>query len=129
MKYSKQREEILSIVKDSKQHPTAEMIYLEARKRIPNISLGTVYRNLKFLVDQNMVKQIKGLDEKDRYDKTVYDHGHMLCGICQTVYDIKHDSIIKVKEDIYNDMGFTINDYNISVGGVCHKCQTIRKKD
>ena len=52
--YSKQREEIINILKESYSHPTAEEVYLLAKEKNPNISLGTVYRNLKLLTEEGI---------------------------------------------------------------------------
>lgn len=129
MKYSKQREEILNIVKESDKHPSAEQIYMEARKRLPSISLGTVYRNLNYLVELGMVKQIKGLDEKDRFDKTLKDHGHLLCTVCKKVYDADDELIDVLKQKIQDESGFVTQNYNIVVTGVCHTCEKERRKE
>lgn len=129
MKYSRQREEILNIIKESDKHPSAEVIYEEARKKLPNISLGTVYRNLNFLVESGMIKQIKGLDEKDRFDKTLKDHGHLLCDACKTVYDADDALIDALKENIQTKTGFVTKNYNIVVTGICHECQKERRKE
>ena len=59
MRYSKQREAILRVVNASNVHPTAEMVYREVKKEIPNISLGTVYRNLNALADASQIKRIR----------------------------------------------------------------------
>ena len=57
--YSKQREEILNVVKEMRNHPTAEEIYEISKETIPNISLGTVYRNLNTLVNEKLIRKIK----------------------------------------------------------------------
>ncbi|MDD3341384.1 MAG: transcriptional repressor [Bacilli bacterium] len=127
MKYSKQREIILAIVKESDKHPTAEEVYMEARKRLPSISLGTVYRNLHILVELGMIKQIKGLDEKDRFDKTLKDHGHLLCTVCHKVYDADDVLIDTLKDNIEKESGFVTQSYNIVVTGICHTCMKERR--
>ena len=73
---SKQRDLIERIIKESMLHLTAEEIYKEARKEMPNISLGTVYRNLGNLVDEGKVRKLKTTLGYDIYDKSIYPHGH-----------------------------------------------------
>jgi len=58
VRYSRQREAVLEAVRSASDHPTAEAIYQEVRKTIPNISLGTVYRNLNFLTSEGKIREI-----------------------------------------------------------------------
>ncbi len=123
MRYSKQRESVLKVVNNSYDHPNAETIYKRVKEIIPNISLGTVYRNLNSLVLDNQIRIIKGLDNKDRYDKTLHDHGHTLCTKCNTITDLTEDEIISLKNKLKKE-GFQIQNYNIIINGLCHKCHT-----
>ena len=88
MKYSKQRNIILEIVNSSYNHPTADMIYKEVQKQIPNISLGTVYRNLNQLVEHGYIKKISIPNESERFDKTLQEHIHFICLSCKKVEDL-----------------------------------------
>lgn len=123
MKYSNQREVIYNIVKRSCEHPTAEAIYEQARKEISNISLGTVYRNLKILSENGSILQIKGLGEKDHFDKTLYDHGHILCEECNMIYDIGDDSFKEIRDKVYKENGFEAKNYTLSITGICRTCR------
>ena len=69
MRNTKQRDLILQIINNSYNHPCAYDIYLDCKKEIPNISLGTVYRNLNTLLESNSIQKIKSTDNIDRYDK------------------------------------------------------------
>ena len=66
--YSRQREDLLSILKNSKSHPTAEELYNSIKEKIPSVSRGTVYRNLKDLVDEGYIIKISMAGGADRYD-------------------------------------------------------------
>ena len=68
IKYSRQREAIVKFLEERKDHPTAEVIYENVRMEYPNISLGTVYRNLKLLEELGMVKRVTSLNNVERYD-------------------------------------------------------------
>ena len=86
---TRQRGVILGILKESHDHPTAEMIYREARRVLPNISLGTVYRNLNFLRDQGTVREIRASDGGSaRFDGEDTPHGHFHCLHCSALLDI-----------------------------------------
>jgi Fe2+ or Zn2+ uptake regulation protein len=86
---TRQRGVILDILQDTKDHPTAEMIYRDARRIIPNISLGTVYRNLSFLQDQGLVREIRPCDGgSTRFDGELAAHAHFHCLHCGGLLDI-----------------------------------------
>ena len=81
MRYSRQRELIIGIIKGRKDHPTADMIYNTARELEPNISLGTVYRNLKLLADEGVIITLETEDKRLHYDGDISRHSHFICNI------------------------------------------------
>ncbi|RMG60508.1 MAG: transcriptional repressor [Deltaproteobacteria bacterium] len=86
---TRQRNVVLSVLKNTHSHPDAEWIYQEARKIIPNLSLGTVYRNLKILKDQGKIIEIKSeFSPSARYDAEVSPHGHFHCTTCDSIIDV-----------------------------------------
>ena len=87
MRNTRQRELILEIINNSYNHPSAYDIYLKCKKEIPNISLGTVYRNLNTLIESNNIQKIKSIDNIDRYDKMI-NHSHFICTLCNKIIDI-----------------------------------------
>ncbi len=87
MRTTKQQKLILKIINESFSHPTAYDIYIECRKNIPNISLGTVYRNLNILVSEFKIKRLKMPDNVDRFDKML-KHSHFVCIKCYKVIDV-----------------------------------------
>ena len=118
MNNSKQRNLILSIINESNDHPTANEIYEISKKTIPNISLGTVYRNLNLLVEHEMIKTVKTNDNMERYDKIFNKHNHFICNKCNKVYDIFEENENK-KQSIN---GHTILDIDITYSGICENC-------
>ena len=118
MRNTKQRQLILEFVNNSYSHPTAQMIYDEVRKTIPNISLGTVYRLLNKLASDGMIKRIKMPDNIDRYDKIDDFHAHFLCQECNSVYDLG-----KVDELIVNVSNHIVIDYEVNLKGICQECR------
>ena len=122
MKYSKQRELIFNTVLWSNDHPTAEMVYNVVRKEIPNISLGTVYRNLASLVDNHKIIRIK-IDGIYRYDKNIR-HSHFICHKCGCIIDIFDDGF----KDIKTIDGNIVDDYEIKYKGICKKCMKGERK-
>jgi len=86
---TRQRVVILDILRETKAHPTAEKIYREARRVIPNISLGTVYRNLNLLRDHGMVREIRPNDGgPSRFEGVHTPHAHFHCVGCSSLLDI-----------------------------------------
>lgn len=92
MKYSRQRNIVLDIMKNSYSHPTAEEVYIEAQKTQPEIGLATVYRNLNQLVEMGEVKRIPMPTGHDRYDGHLEEHYHLLCTKCGQLQDLRLDS-------------------------------------
>lgn len=88
MRYSRQRELITDIIKGRKDHPTADMIYETARGIEPNISLGTVYRNLKLLSDEKVIITLETEDKKIHYDGDLSRHSHFICQDCGKIIDL-----------------------------------------
>ena len=88
MRYSRQRELITEIIKGRCDHPTADMIYNSAREIEPNISLGTVYRNLKLLADEREIITLETEDKKIHYDGDLSRHSHFICQGCGRIIDL-----------------------------------------
>lgn len=88
VKYSRQREAIKNFLMSRKDHPTAEVVYEHVLKAFPNISLGTVYRNLSFLVDNGQAVKVPCEDGSVHFDGNVMPHYHFQCTECGAVIDL-----------------------------------------
>lgn len=84
-----QRRIILDYLRSVYTHPTAEVIYKEVKKKLPQISFGTVYRNLNFLENHNFILSLKSADDYTHYDGNPADHCHFICMKCGQVYDLE----------------------------------------
>ncbi len=113
---SKQREAILRAVQCSCMHPTADQIYTAVRAEIPNVSLGTVYRNLNRLADEGLVNRIQSPFGGDRFDKTLFSHGHTFCPLCGEVGDLSEE----VTSALESALGGAR--YTLCVEKVCVNC-------
>lgn len=91
IKHSKQRDAIHNFLMSRKDHPTAETVYANVIKEFPNISLGTVYRNLSFLVDNGMAVKVPCSDGSIHFDGNVSPHYHFQCMECGAVLDLDMD--------------------------------------
>lgn len=92
-KFSRQRTAIKHYLETTKAHPTADTVYANMKELYPNISLGTVYRNLNFLASQGEIIKLSGIGDCDRFDGTLKPHYHFICTECNNVQDLNMDSI------------------------------------
>ena len=88
LKYSRQREAIKSFLMTRKDHPTADVVYHSLRADFPNISLGTVYRNLTLLADLGEIARLRLGDGVDHFDADTSRHYHFICSECGSVLDL-----------------------------------------
>lgn len=125
LKYSRQRESIKLYLAQTKEHPTADMVYTNIRKKHPNISLGTVYRNLKLLVDHGEIIKFSAGDGSDRFDGNTKPHYHFICTKCSEVSDIYIDDkvIESVNTSALSDFDGEINGHDILFYGNCSNCK------
>lgn len=117
---TRQLEAVWDAVKDEASHPTADQVYEKVRAVIPNISLGTVYRNLQKLVAQGRL-QVLTLGRMQRFDPMVKGHDHFICEKCGRVYD----AFVKPKKILSSYLpheGFTVTSHQLSLYGTCHEC-------
>jgi Fe2+ or Zn2+ uptake regulation protein len=117
MRFSAQRELIHQIVLETKRHPTADWIYEKARKQMPKISLGTVYRNLNQLEDEGMIRSIVE-ENMTRYDGNTTLHHHLRCGTCGKLIDIELPDD-HLKDSILSDHQFEVDRVEMVFYGTC----------
>ncbi len=119
MRYSHQREIIKKIVQSTNSHPTADWIFHQAKVKIPNISLGTVYRNLKQLEDKRVIRTIYD-GTIARYDWNNNPHDHLKCNICGDLFDVHlfDDNIRNTVKKKYN---FDVDNVEMTIIGKCQK--------
>jgi Fur family peroxide stress response transcriptional regulator len=122
-KYSRQREAIKEYLTQTDEHPTADTIYMDIREKYPNISLGTVYRNLNLLVEKGEVIRIIGMDGSDRYDGHTHNHYHFICNKCKRVLDIEMESIDQIKEIANKNFPGKVEGHITYFYGKCDECK------
>jgi len=116
-RYSKQREVILNNLVARYDHPTAEMVYSDVRESLPNISLGTVYRNLNNLREENLIMGFT-VDGKEHFDGNAKPHIHLYCRSCGTLFDREiADDVLKELVPDFSDIT------NVIVKGTCNSCK------
>lgn len=124
MRLTKQRKLILDRLRESKSHPTATEVFDEVRMELPNISLGTVYRNLDVLSRQGYIRKIETCGDQKRFDAVTWDHLHVICSRCGKVRDVEGEFDLDVDKLAGIDSDFTITGVRFEIIGVCPDCLT-----
>lgn len=122
-KFSRQRQAIIDYLMSTKEHPTADMVYANVKKLYPNISLGTVYRNLNRLADEGQLFRLGCVDGSERFDGNTLPHYHFLCKDCKQIIDLPMESLHHI--DILAGASFdgTIEGHSVLFFGQCKECQ------
>lgn len=120
---TKQREAILRVLRGTTSHPAADWIYDEVRKEIPDISLGTVYRNLKLLRECGEILDIDLSSTSIRFNGNRENHYHFKCGKCGRVFDIDEPVDEEINKRIARRTGFKISYHRLEFRGLCKECQ------
>lgn len=120
--YSRQREAIKSFLLTRKDHPTAEVVFTEIRKEYPNISLGTVYRNLSLLTELGEIQKLSCGDDKEHYDADISVHSHFICRNCHAVIDLDMDNLNFINSLAQANFTGMIEGHCVHFFGLCPKC-------
>lgn len=121
-KYSRQREEIKHYLSTRKDHPTADHVYMAIRQQLPNISLGTVYRNLNMLADNGEILRLRVGDGVDHFDYDTSPHYHFVCKECGCVSDLEMKSIDSIVDTASEHFNGQIQGHVTYFYGLCSNC-------
>lgn len=117
---TKQKSLIKEIIYTTELHLTAEEIYSLAKKRMPNIALGTVYRNLGKLCEDNEIRLITSKGFPDRYDRSIAPHGHLICDSCGKTTDFPINDISVL---LNAELDEAVSYYDINAHYICKECR------
>lgn len=121
-KRSRQREKILSILRNTDTHPTAGWVYDQLKNDFPNLSMGTVYRNINILLDQRLIQKIEAGSSFDRYDGNVDTHYHFFCRECGCVDDIPLEVSEELEQKAQSLPGYEVENHRLDFYGRCPQC-------
>lgn len=121
-KRSKQREMIKAFLMTRKDHPTADVVYMNVRQENPNISLGTVYRNLTLLADMGEIQRLRVGDGVDHFDADTSLHYHFVCTGCGSVIDLEMESIDTITQTAAANFNGVIAGHVTYFYGTCRDC-------
>lgn len=116
---TRQRAVVLDVIRSDMCHHTAEEIFELARKKLPTISRGTVYNNLKALEAEKIIRKISGDGTADRYDNAFAPHGHIICTECGRVWDFTIEDFGSTLSSV---IGMEIDSYELKARVVCRDC-------
>lgn len=118
-----QRKVIRDLLCEDRTHPTADEVYERAREVLPNISRGTVYRNLGVLSENGEILHLKVPVGPDHYDSTLTGHYHFLCRCCHRMQDTSLPYQTEWKNRIPDLAGCEIEDHQLLFLGICKECK------
>ncbi len=130
LKYSRQREAIKAFLDSREDHPTADVVYMNVRKEFPNISLGTVYRNLSLLVNINEAIKVPCSDGSEHFDGCTDPHFHFQCTECGAVLDIELEdrkALEALNQMANKNFAGTVEGSSIFFYGKCPNCMKNNK--
>lgn len=123
-RYSKKREAILEILQSTSLHPSADWIFLRMKERYPDISLGTVYRNLSQFKEQGTIISLGTVAGVERFDANVQPHVHFICSSCSQVLDLHELEIPEgLCQTAARETGAKVSQCWLTFNGQCAECQ------
>lgn len=128
--FSAKREAIYQVLASTKTHPTVEWVYEQLKTTIPDLSLGTVYRNLTVFKEMGLAKSVGVVNGQERFDADMSQHPHFVCTKCFSVIDVpmgRNFADCNIYDYVSKECGVRVESHNIIFYGVCNEC--IKKSD
>jgi Fur family peroxide stress response transcriptional regulator len=119
-----QRQVLFEVMKSMHGHPSPEEVYAKVKKKIPAISLATVYKNIHLFVESGVFREVSMHHGSVRVEMNGEAHHHMVCSKCKAITDIGEDELGLAAKRNKLPGGFLVERYAVDVIGVCAKCQT-----
>lgn len=127
---TKQRQIILRVLKGTNTHPTADWLYQKVKDKIPNISLGTVYRNLGVLKEQELIQELRHAGSQSRYDGNPQPHYHFFCLDCGRVEDVILPYSEQMDQDFQSQMPeYAVFGHKTEFYGCCPDCKKRKQEE
>ena len=122
-KHFKKRDAILEYLRHTKAHPSAEMIYTDLKPQIPDLAMGTVYRNLSLFKEQGLVSSVATVKGVERFDGNTDPHVHFICSDCDAVIDLMEMEIpLSLSQAAEAACGGNVNECQLCFTGKCREC-------
>ena len=122
-KHFRKREAILNCLRMSREHPSAETLFQQLKSEIPDLSMGTVYRNLNLFKQQGLAMSVATVAGVERFDGTTAPHVHFICNDCCSVLDLEGVAMPQtLRLDAETETGGRVDSCQLSFTGLCSKC-------
>lgn len=122
LRMTRQRKVILEELNKLMHHPSAEEVYEVVRKRLPRISLGTVYRNLETLSELGEITKLEFGGTIKRFDPNPQEHYHIRCNLCDRVADAPMAQLERIEDQLSTETEFKIIGHRLEFYGLCSDC-------
>ncbi|MGN1467393.1 MAG: transcriptional repressor [Ruminococcus sp.] len=119
--FSTKRMAILNTICSTDCHPSAKWVYNNLKEKYPDLSLGTVYRNISLFKEEGVVNAVANVNGEERIDGITEPHSHFICTKCGSIYDIFNQELTAL-DSVLTDEGFHIESKSITYYGKCNKC-------
>ena len=126
---TRQRRLVLEELRKLKNHPSADYLFGVVRQKMPNISLGTVYRNLDVLVSSGQALRLDLAGGQCRYDGDISPHHHIRCSVCRAVDDLPESAVAGINNPRVFDSDYVVTGWRMEFDGVCPRCQRSTAED
>jgi len=124
---SRKRDAMLHLMQSADCHPSADWVYQQLKPEYPDLSLGTVYRNLNQLREEKLIRRVGVVNGQERFDADTRPHAHFVCGSCGAVIDLPdYNPGEKVLRDLSNKYGFMVEGHEFYLKGLCETCNKIQ---
>ncbi|MGB9903119.1 MAG: Fur family transcriptional regulator [Desulfotomaculales bacterium] len=125
---TRQKRLVLEILRNTDTHPTADWVYEQARKVIPDISLGTIYRNLGYLKSTGEIMELNYGSTFSRYDGNPQNHYHFVCQKCGRVFDLDLPLLAGLEEEVSRRTKMAVTSHRLEFYGCCDVCREGKEK-
>lgn len=130
VRHSKKRDAMLNLMRGTNCHPTADWVYRGMKEIYPDISLGTVYRNLNQLCEERLVWRVGVVDGHERFDADTSPHAHFFCDCCGVVLDLPDNAPTQnYVKTLSKQYGFVVDGHEFKVHGLCQTCIQNNKRN
>lgn len=121
-----QRHAVLEYLLTSMSHPTADEIYKALEEKYPNMSVATVYNNLRILREIGLIKELTYGDDSSRFDSNMNDHYHIICEDCGKIVDFHYPTLDEIESLAEKVSGFNISHHRMELYGKCEECADVK---
>ncbi len=129
-KHSRKRQAILNAIRQTDEHPSAEWLYARLKPEYPDLSLGTIYRNLALFKKEGVIISVGTVNGQERFDAVTQPHTHFVCTGCGAVLDLDIELADRARfSGLCEQAGCKMHGFNLSFSGLCPKCASQSQND